>query len=340
MFYHQNILKIVILFVMLSSLFLPFLAHAYYGDFSNPIYVEIEETPSQIYQRQQEELEKRQEANQREFDKKLEDSRKSLEDYSSKTSILRSQYPQDYQYCYSSYCANKDLANPYTSKQCLTMLEYCLQTRSRLIQKEVVNILPAPTAQPKSNQQLCQDAYRNSIWTGQTDSQGKIICDCSLPYEWSSDRTSCVLPAVVCGPNSKQIGSNCFCNDGYILNGGSCVTYTQSCQLKYGSNSYGDKQYCYCLTGYEWNTDRTACITNQKAIEPTTIKQDKPLPQKTIKPTPINKEKLLSKPQAVKTIAADDVLVVTPKIESKNERRGILIIMFESVKGFFNKIFK
>jgi len=64
----------------------------------------------------------------------------------------------------------------------------------------------------------------------------------------------------VCPSNSQYSNSQCVCNDGYVASGNTCITYTQNCQNEYGINSYGDKQYCYCSAGYEFNSTRTACI--------------------------------------------------------------------------------
>ena len=63
-----------------------------------------------------------------------------------------------------------------------------------------------------------------------------------------------------CPVNSQYSNGQCVCNDGYVASGNTCITYTQNCQNKYGTNSYGDKQYCYCLSGYEFNSDKTACV--------------------------------------------------------------------------------
>lgn len=63
-----------------------------------------------------------------------------------------------------------------------------------------------------------------------------------------------------CPNNATYLNGQCFCNDGYTANGSGCVTYNQNCQNKYGINSYGDKQYCYCLTGYEFSADKTTCV--------------------------------------------------------------------------------
>ncbi|KPJ56553.1 hypothetical protein AMJ49_04560 [Parcubacteria bacterium DG_74_2] len=68
------------------------------------------------------------------------------------------------------------------------------------------------------------------------------------------------LQASSCPANSFYSNGKCVCNDGYIASGSSCITYTQNCQLKYGVNSYGDKNYCYCSPGYEFNSAKTACV--------------------------------------------------------------------------------
>lgn len=50
------------------------------------------------------------------------------------------------------------------------------------------------------------------------------------------------------------------CPAGYLLINGSCLTYDQSCQQKYGPNTYGDATTCSCFSGYQWNSDNSACI--------------------------------------------------------------------------------
>ena len=57
------------------------------------------------------------------------------------------------------------------------------------------------------------------------------------------------------------------CPVGYLSVNGSCLTYNQSCQQKYGSNTYGDATSCYCSDGYEWNGSNTACIQTASSIE-------------------------------------------------------------------------
>jgi|GEM_PF-6819365 uncharacterized protein YgiM (DUF1202 family) len=67
-----------------------------------------------------------------------------------------------------------------------------------------------------------------------------------------------------CASNNGYVGAdhNCYCNDGYQWDDSKtvCITYNQSCQNKYGINSYGDKNYCHCSNGFAFNSGNTACI--------------------------------------------------------------------------------
>jgi len=67
-------------------------------------------------------------------------------------------------------------------------------------------------------------------------------------------------PQQNCTANAQYSNGRCYCNDGYEVSGTTCITYNQSCQNKYGFNSYGDKNNCYCDSGYVWNEQRTNCI--------------------------------------------------------------------------------
>jgi len=87
-------------------------------------------------------------------------------------------------------------------------------------------------------------------------------CICFQGFEFNQDKTTCVF---MCPINSSRIGDRCICDKGYVANADACMPDTQSCQLRYGLNSYGDEQYCRCSIGYEFNENKTACI--KKEIE-------------------------------------------------------------------------
>lgn len=70
------------------------------------------------------------------------------------------------------------------------------------------------------------------------------------------------IPQYNCPVNSTLNGTTCICNEGYTSNGTACITYTQNCQVHFGINSYGDKQNCYCSSGYEFNNDQSLCVAS------------------------------------------------------------------------------
>ena len=63
-----------------------------------------------------------------------------------------------------------------------------------------------------------------------------------------------------CPINSTNQNNKCICNEEYLAIEGRCLSYNEICQDKYGSNSYGDKDYCYCSSGYEMNSDKSKCV--------------------------------------------------------------------------------
>lgn len=63
-----------------------------------------------------------------------------------------------------------------------------------------------------------------------------------------------------CPSNSDYQNSKCVCRDGFIMIGDKCKSYNEICQNSLGVNSYGDKDYCYCSSGYEMNSDKSKCI--------------------------------------------------------------------------------
>ncbi len=80
--------------------------------------------------------------------------------------------------------------------------------------------------------------------------------DGSYGYSSTDFKTSCP-------ENASLVGSECFCNDGYLALDDVCITTSQACQIQFGPNSYGDSELCYCRSGYEWNSSQTSCIKTQ-----------------------------------------------------------------------------
>jgi len=145
----------------------------------------------------------------------------------------------------------------------------------------------APPAGNATNDQQCQTSFGSySVWSGQNNSQGGLICDCTSGYTWNSTQTECIAEtdSQICQTQYGQMsiwtgqfnandGPVCGCPSGYALSsdGTACVTartpYDQTCQNTYGANSIWDGQeganggpICACQTGYVWNFNNTACV--------------------------------------------------------------------------------
>lgn len=148
-------------------------------------------------------------------------------------------------------------------------------------------------------QLLCSASFGPyAIWDGGSS------CYCAAGYKWNAEGTSCVASVTSCPANSTVLNNACYCNEGYVLRGGSCVTYTQACTQSYGPNVFGlkadtqDTANCYCNTGYLWNSDKTSCVAvvsnpvvgsvshdfnpNDEQLSATTINQDKNLALATV----------------------------------------------------------
>jgi hypothetical protein len=102
-----------------------------------------------------------------------------------------------------------------------------------------------PPVVPKTNNQSCQDSFgANSIWSGQMNSQGGLICGCATGYVWNTGGTACQLQPA---PESND----------------------QICKNSYGANSIWSgqvdnqsKPLCTCATGYMSSSDGTTCIVS------------------------------------------------------------------------------
>lgn len=100
-------------------------------------------------------------------------------------------------------------------------------------------------------------------------------CLCNQGYEINTSQTACV-PAKSCPANSTGTWGSCTCNTGYIWKNDKCMTYTESCQQRFGYNSYGDAEYCYCSAGYQMNSTKSSCIPKPNKTTTTTSKTSKP----------------------------------------------------------------
>ena len=125
-----------------------------------------------------------------------------------------------------------------------------------------------PSCSVKAEQDYCDGTATNEARAGRsydpTECEAKVLQCQNEQAQYEQCVSSAVnIPPPMhnsCPANSLLVGSSCVCNSGYAKVGSSCITYTQKCQNMYGINSYGDMQYCYCSTGYKFNTVGDTCI--------------------------------------------------------------------------------
>lgn len=106
---------------------------------------------------------------------------------------------------------------------------------------------------------------------------------CNTGYVKDSANTSCVSNNDMCISKYGAYGyydtssSQCACGSGsnfYKNTDGTytCKTYDMVCQNEFGTNSHGDKDYCYCNTGYEFSfiSNKKYCIQSVQCSTGTT----------------------------------------------------------------------
>lgn len=118
-----------------------------------------------------------------------------------------------------------------------------------------------------SEDEWCQNKYGHGSEYDSLDDK----CVCSRGYGYDSNSNRCKLASLACydklGLMSEynSITDECECSSGYIFDGDSCISEDEACQDQYGLNSYGKDNNCYCLPGYQFNKEKTSCISIPKA---------------------------------------------------------------------------
>lgn len=85
-------------------------------------------------------------------------------------------------------------------------------------------------------------------------------CVCVSGYIADSTKTSCML-----APAPKSL----TCDVGFLIRNDRCISHTQDCINNFGSNVIGSQgpdnnSNCNCVSGYQWNTGKTACVKSTK----------------------------------------------------------------------------
>jgi len=243
---------------------------------------------------------------------------------------------------------------------------------SLLAERECFTIGADRGVSQQNYEKMQSDLYNNQIKTERDKLAQLKQQELNITKNYLDELNKLNTSQYTCPINSTLNGAVCSCNDGYVSNGSVCITYTQSCQTKYGVNLYGDKNSCTCTsgyviynnqcipgteycrsnygdytlvkmingtshcdcdTGYAWNSNTTACIK----IE---VKPIIPLP--TTKPAP--QEISGSKKEIPKIAKSEEKLIVknepvkedilTPSISEK-----VSVPKEEPKPGFFVRIF-
>lgn len=113
--------------------------------------------------------------------------------------------------------------------------------------------------------QFCKDKYGENSYV--LSELGNNFCSCNKGYEFNSDKTACIK-SIICPNNSKYniISKKCECIDGYELSGSGCIyKKISNCPLN-SHPSTTDSTKCWCDSGYEINSTKTACIIKTESV--------------------------------------------------------------------------
>ena len=159
------------------------------------------------------------------------------------------------------------------------------------------------------------------------------------------------IPRYTCPANLIVSGDRCICAEGYIYNGSVCVSYTQNCQTTYGVGSDGNKQGCYCLSGYALNSPRTACVKTeiQPTLSPPVTQPIAPvagdnnagqyIPIRGLASGTLDVAEVKGDTSTTASSTPEEISV--PKAEAeKVSKPGFFARAFGSIKNFFLKIFR
>ncbi|MBI2120929.1 MAG: hypothetical protein HYT94_04885 [Parcubacteria group bacterium] len=102
----------------------------------------------------------------------------------------------------------------------------------------------------KTNDYVCQNYYDiNSVWEGQLDSRGGVVCGCKTGYQWNKPQTQCVSAskAVVIPTEKITVQKE-------VSNITPTKTKEQACRDAYGLESISKGGGCGCKEGYKMET--------------------------------------------------------------------------------------
>ena len=137
---------------------------------------------------------------------------------------------------------------------------------------EYIFLIPAAIAKVWDADELSSGNSYSSGGTSNIDELLKSACPVNSQYlngqcfcndGYVASGNTCIKN-VTCPSNSNKVGQSCACNDGYVFKNNQCVTHTEDCRLTFGDHVIGSKgnagnSSCNCEAGYVWNSTQTAC---------------------------------------------------------------------------------
>src|SRR3989344_2069078 len=96
---------------------------------------------------------------------------------------------------------------PIVNTDNYTFAELQAETSSLIARITALNIesLNRASAPAKTDNQACNDAYPNSLFTGESSDQGELICDCKTGYQWNQGQTMCIsVPKIETGVTATK----------------------------------------------------------------------------------------------------------------------------------------
>jgi hypothetical protein len=254
--------------------------------------------------------------------------------------------------CFGNGYNDPMFSDPWYAKALVTQTKLCLENRVAS-QQQAQPSCGAGTAkyhgQCLGYDDFCQQYYGPNFQYWETDSAGKIGCECKTGFTLNQDGKSCVA--------STQQPKQTNCSMGQAYYNGQCMTPDQACQQKYGHSGWmfaantteqldSGQITCSCSTGYVFNFSNTACVAppstsqtqKQPIVQPKVTKNPKQNNDKpgTVAPTTVNVQGNATSIQSdqPKVEIAQSIAPSQPAV-TKQDKPSLFRRMLNWFKGLF-----
>lgn len=333
---HKYILILLVFgFLVTPSYVLAYDFYSNIGTAVNPLYVEIQPSPSDQY-RQQEML----------------NNQIRSQNQMTENTLISLYGSSNFNSCYNSYCSGQDITNPTVMTGCLSMLRPCLERKK------------SQEASQTNSYQYSYQPIKPGVVTLACDDNKVLVGDkCYTPNGACQNKFG-QYSASISFQNRNNI---CDCDSGHLWNDNrtECLDPDNACKNKFGQNSVSisfknKNNLCDCVNGYEWNQDKTECIlsivhdnkevpepvvANSETIEPIkkVVAEKISLPDKKIIRLEEKNKVNTSTPQVVVKTEVSNNPAVSPTQsivlpDTEESKRGPSV--FSVIKSFFKSLFK